>query len=143
MTSTYSCTAIPRSMSSPVRHNRAYYSSPNMADSSDSVYHAPILFVLLKNSTFTSLNRLFPHRSPYFITYYRTSNRPLSNYPPIYPTGIHLTDEEILHFQAIYKHETGSSIDINTARDKATKLMTYVHVLLRYGNMPQEEQAYE
>jgi hypothetical protein len=54
--------------------------------------------------------------------------------------GVNLTDEEVTEFKHLYERVTGQSIDFATARAKATKLMTFVHVLLRHYNVDTHDE---
>lgn len=47
--------------------------------------------------------------------------------------GVNLTDTEVAEFKSIYEATTGMCIDLETAREKATKLMTFVHALMRHS----------
>ena len=49
--------------------------------------------------------------------------------------GIRLTENDVQKFKRIYEHTTGKRIDIEQARDKATKLISFVHALLRISNI--------
>lgn len=47
--------------------------------------------------------------------------------------GVNLTDEEVLKFKTIYETKTGTSLSLDEARAKATKFMTFIHVLIRHS----------
>ena len=62
------------------------------------------------------------------------SGRPIANLKVPQPrafAGINLTDAEVEKFKAIYQRNTGRNIDLARARELATKLMTFVHALVR------------
>jgi len=60
---------------------------------------------------------------------------------PRHLAGVNLTDAEVEEFKAIYERTTGKEISLATAREMATKLMTYVHALVRPRVSRKQEQA--
>ncbi|HUC89333.1 MAG TPA: hypothetical protein VMR45_00880 [Patescibacteria group bacterium] len=56
-----------------------------------------------------------------------------------YLAGVNLTDAEVAEFKSIYEATTGMYIDLETAREKATKLITFVHALVRHSINQNEE----
>lgn len=47
--------------------------------------------------------------------------------------GVNLTDEDVLKFKALYEAKTSESLTLEQAREKATKFMTFIHVLIRHS----------
>jgi hypothetical protein len=49
--------------------------------------------------------------------------------------GVNLTDDDVMEFKRIYERTTGQHIEMDAAREKATKLVAFVHALLQLSNV--------